>query len=385
MIPPWVFQEMHVENYFLLHGCMKGRDTSDAMKSPSILIVEDDYIVARTLEKRLTELGYRVAGMVSTGDDALAMIRQRNPSLVLLDIKLGNSRMDGIETAQKIHEQYRIPVVYLTAYSDDQTFLRAIGTALYGYLIKPVNVNALHTTIEVALEKFRIEESLREANRKMKLLSSITRHDILNTLTALISSVDLARLTATDREFLQHLERESRLLDQIHSQIVFTRDYESVGMDAPDWQDVRMLVKETACQLVPEGVTVDIPVQDVLVFADPLFKKVIHNLTDNAIRHGGNVTRIRFSAEEGGSGLILTCEDNGIGIPSDEKEKIFGRGHGKNTGLGLFLVREILGITGFTIRETGVFGNGARFEISVPAGKFRIRNTRNSSQEAGNP
>ncbi len=340
------------------------------MKQASILIVEDDFIVARTLEKTLTELGYRVAGMASTGQDALVMTRDHKPSLVLLDIRLGDA-MDGIETAQMIHEQYHIPVVYLTAYSDDQTFTRAIGTSLYGYLIKPVTLNALRTTIEVALEKFRIEESLRQANRKLNLLSSMTRHDIINTLTALMTAVDLAKMTARDPTFLEHLERESRLLAQILSQIEFTRDYETLGTDAPVWHVIQTLVDSTARQILPPEIKVITNVHDVRIFADPLFERVIYNLMDNAVRHGGNVTTIRFDSEERDNGLVLICEDDGTGIPLEEKEKIFERGYGKHTGLGLFLVREILEITGVSISETGTPGKGARFEIRVPAGMYR--------------
>lgn len=92
---------------------------------------------------------------------------------------------------------------------------------------------------------------------------------------------------------------------------------------------------------------------------------------DNAVRHGKNVSYIRLAAADNGSYLALTCEDDGGGIATEEKEKIFERGFGKNTGLGLFLVREILGITGFSIIENGVPGKSARFEIRIPMGMYR--------------
>ncbi len=92
---------------------------------------------------------------------------------------------------------------------------------------------------------------------------------------------------------------------------------------------------------------------------------------DNAVRHGGKITTVRFSAEERDGDHIVVCEDDGVGIPLDEKEKIFDRGFGKNTGLGLFLSREVLDITGITIKETGEPGVGARFEMTVPKGAWR--------------
>jgi signal transduction histidine kinase len=93
---------------------------------------------------------------------------------------------------------------------------------------------------------------------------------------------------------------------------------------------------------------------------------------DNAVRYGGKITTIRLSAETRNGDAVIVCEDDGIGIPDEEKEKIFERGYGKNTGLGLFLTREILGITGITVRERGEPGKGARFEITVPKPAYRF-------------
>ena len=105
------------------------------------------------------------------------------------------------------------------------------------------------------------------------------------------------------------------------------------------------------------------------VFTDPLVVKVFYNLMDNAGRYGGKITTIRFSVEKCNGDHFLVCEDDGDGIPAEEKERIFERGFGRNTGMGLFLAREILSITGIAIRETGVPGEGARFEIAVPKGR----------------
>jgi len=110
----------------------------------------------------------------------------------------------------------------------------------------------------------------------------------------------------------------------------------------------------------------------VQVFADSMLEKVFHNLVENALRHGEKVKSISISARETKEGLTIICEDDGVGIPADDKEKVFLRGFGKNSGLGLYLVREVLGITDMRIRETGVPGKGARFEVLVPVGNYRI-------------
>ena len=113
-------------------------------------------------------------------------------------------------------------------------------------------------------------------------------------------------------------------------------------------------------------------VSNLEVFADPLIGRVFYNLHDNTVRHGVHASAIQVHAEKRGDDMVIVWEDNGIGVPHDEKERIFERDFGKNTGLGLFLAREILDITGITIGENGELGRGARFEITVPKGAWRI-------------
>ena len=103
-----------------------------------------------------------------------------------------------------------------------------------------------------------------------------------------------------------------------------------------------------------------------------MLPRVFSTLMDNTVRHGGHATRVAISAREAAGDLIISFEDDGAGIPAEEKEQIFERGYGKNTGLGLFLAREILAITGIAIAETGEPGKGARFEIRVPEGMYRF-------------
>ena len=108
------------------------------------------------------------------------------------------------------------------------------------------------------------------------------------------------------------------------------------------------------------------------MYADPLFGKALTNLFDNTFRYGSGATEIRITFRVEGPGVVMTVKDNGAGIPAGEKVKIFERGYGNGTGWGLFLVREILAVTGMTIEETGEPGNGARFEIRIPEGMFRM-------------
>jgi CheY-like chemotaxis protein len=125
-------------------------------RQESVLIVEDDFIVAKVIEKNLLELGYDIAGLAATGDDAVTMAGSERPDLVLMDIHL-KGLTDGITAAGKIHTSFDIPVVYLTAFSDQPTFERALVTSPYGYIVKPFSRNTLSTTIQIALNRKKAE------------------------------------------------------------------------------------------------------------------------------------------------------------------------------------------------------------------------------------
>jgi signal transduction histidine kinase len=216
------------------------------------------------------------------------------------------------------------------------------------------------------------EEALHKANKKLNLLSGITRHDINNQLTMLRGYLTILQKKQPDPTLTEYFGKVSSAAQRISAMIQFTKEYEEIGIHAPTWQDTRTLV-DTAANQAPLG---QVTVKNDLhagseVFADPLVVKVCYNLMDNAIRYGGKITTIRFSAEDAGDGHLIICEDDGDGIPAGEKEKIFERGFGKNTGMGLALSREILDITGIKIKETGEQGKGARFEMTVPKGAYR--------------
>ena len=221
------------------------------------------------------------------------------------------------------------------------------------------------------LRKF--SASLDAANRKLNLLSGITRHDINNQLTVILGYLDMLESTEHDPALNAYFRTVATAAQRISGMIQFAREYEQIGVLAPAWQDARMLVDAAAME-APLG---QVMVKNELpagtdVFADPLIVRVFYNLMDNAVRYGEKCTTIRFSAEESGDGPVIVCEDDGAGVSAGEKEQIFERGYGKNTGLGLALAREILSITGITIRETGEPGKGARFEMAVPKGMYRF-------------
>ncbi|HWQ65636.1 MAG TPA: PAS domain S-box protein [Methanospirillum sp.] len=230
---------------------------------------------------------------------------------------------------------------------------------------------AVLTSVNDISERKQAQSALEQVNKKLNLLSSITRHDILNSLTAMIGYLGFVKEIAPEGKVATLIMKIDSLAQTIRNQIGFTRDYQDLGIHAATWQDVDRLIKIVSL-IKPGNMTITSDLSGLSVFADPLLEKVIYNLLDNAIRHGEWVTEIRNHWYRDGAGIVWVFEDNGAGVPAAMKERIFRQGVGKNTGLGLFLVREILSITGMTIRETGVQGEGARFEILVPEGGFRI-------------
>ena len=218
------------------------------------------------------------------------------------------------------------------------------------------------------------EDALSRANEKLTILSSITRHDIKNQLTALAAYLELSQEElGTNTTAADYLRAEMRIVQTMGRQLDFTKEYEDMGSLAPAWQNVNAGIRRAVAALPMRDVRVDVDRADLSVYADPLFEKVFYNLIDNALKYGGeSMTVIRVTSRETGAGLMITCEDNGAGIASRDKKHLFERGFGKHTGLGLFLSREILAITGITIVETSEPGRGARFVMVVPKGAYRF-------------
>ena len=240
------------------------------------------------------------------------------------------------------------------------------------------DISIICTVVDITDNK-QAQEALTQANKKLNLMNNITRHDILNQLTALIGFLEISRNDTKDPELLKFIHKEELAANAIRSQILFTRDYQDVGVHSPKWQDVAETVSLAIATIDLRKAGVDLNLQHTQVFADPLLEKVFYNLVENSIRHGENVTKITLTAMVDANGMDLIYEDNGAGVPVDAKEKIFRREYFKNTGFGLFLTREILAITGLSIVENGVPGSGARFVIHVPKGMFRI----GSGEKAG--
>lgn len=221
-------------------------------------------------------------------------------------------------------------------------------------------------------DRKKTEDALFLANKKLNMLSSITRHDILNSIMAVTGYLEISEDIAEDPELRKFIAKETEAVNLIRRQIEFTREYQDIGMNEPKWQNVGIVVDQCAGMLDMGAIKYENNLKGLEIFCDPLIEKVFYNLMENSFRHGGHITEISLSYSTGDEDLVISYRDNGAGIADKDREKLFQRGFGKHTGLGLFLSREILSITDILITENGKEGEGVNFEITVPKGNFRF-------------
>jgi PAS domain S-box-containing protein len=219
------------------------------------------------------------------------------------------------------------------------------------------------------------KESLRKANEKLNLLNSITLHDIKNQLVSLEGNLSLLRPMIEEPKAIRRIEQMGKAAGMIEREIEFAEVYQRLGTVAPSWQMVGDYLLDPLQRCDVDKLEMSDGVERLAIYADPMLSKVLSNLMDNSAKHGGEEVAVRIGCREDADGLLLTFEDDGRGVPLEEKDRIFHKGYGKGTGLGLFLSKEILAITDITIKETGRSGQGARFEMLIPRGRYRFAST----------
>jgi len=221
-------------------------------------------------------------------------------------------------------------------------------------------------------ERKQVENALYQVNSKLNVVSSVARHDILNKLTIISSTLSLLKESVTDPTLAEFLKQSEVATVAITRQMEFTRDYKNMGMEKADWQDVEKTIHTVLDNNFGTAIHYDLRLNGLEIFADSWLKKVFSNMTDAMIRYGIQTNTIQISYKESEDGLHLFFEGGGKGIPVDQKERLFEHGYGGTNGFGLFLAREILAITGITIRETGEPGKNLRFDVQVPKRVYRF-------------
>lgn len=229
----------------------------------------------------------------------------------------------------------------------------------------------------------RAEAETASMKHTLDLMNSITRHDVLNQLTILEGNLVLAGKKTDNASVQKHIEASFQAALNIQKQMQFAREYQEMTRRTPVWQNVEEKVLEASTALDLKGAHLGVDTGGVEILADLLLEKVLYNLMDNSITHGGKVDSMQFMATESEDGLELVYTDDGAGIDERTKAQLFSKGSGQHNGLGLFLSKEILAHSNMTITEDGEPGRGARFIIKVPKGSYR--HFKGADSDVGSP
>jgi PAS domain S-box-containing protein len=270
--------------------------------------------------------------------------------------------------------------LFLKTTNKEFQFIRFDGYIRTGFLtITPIpDTKKMVVSLMDITHKTREEDALQKANTQLNSFNFITRHEILNHLTVVKGYIELSREQIRDPPLpltpflLSFLDKELAAANAIQNLITFTRDYQNIGIQPPAWFNLSKTIKLAAARVQLGSITLSVDIDGVEIYADRVVEKVFFHLVNNATRYSKKTSMIRFSCEESFEELLVLCEDDGIGFPPDVKEKIFDRQLFMNSGPDMHMSREIMSITGISIRETGTYGSGARFEIRVPEGAYRF-------------
>lgn len=368
------------------------------MNPIKILIVEDELIVAHSLREALQSDGYEVLSVVDSADSATRALQKTTPDLVLLDITLKGS-IDGIALGQEIQQKYRIPIVYLTAYSDPETLERAKKTHPYGYLLKPYRVQELKIAIEIALHRYRSDSDERKHLReeatiarklKQEFLTNI-KHEIRTPMNVIQGFCQLLQVEIEEepsRSYLVSILESGNVLMKTLEDILELSKLESGDIELSfQCFDPRSLLNEvgqTATAKAREKnialVTAICPDLPPLIFDELSLKQILSKLLDNAIEftEQGTVTIEADCLEiepDRAIELTISVRDTGIGIAEADRARIFEpfsqadsgltRQHG-GVGCGLAIARRLTECLGGRLELESEEGKGSLFRLVFP-------------------
>jgi signal transduction histidine kinase len=362
------------------------------MSEATILIVEDELLIAKNLARKLEKLGYAVADIVSSGNAAIQRAIETQPDLILMDIVIKGD-MDGIETAAKINQELDLPVIYTTAYADDRTIQRAQKTGSYGYIIKPFKERDLHATIKIALAKHQEAIKMRQslaaaaaANEKNSRYISMASHDLRTPLTTIQMSADLLQLygqkwdEAKKNTHFERIQTAVSNMNQLLEDILTLSKVESGKLSFnPAPLDVmkfcRLLIEELQSlatqkhRLIFQGclpylhATLD----------EKILRHLLTNLIANAIKYAPNGGEVILEVFCQSQQVIFRIQDQGIGIPPEDQQKLFQQferasnvGDIPGMGLGLCIVKQVVDLHGGEITVDSNLGVGTIFTVKLP-------------------
>jgi signal transduction histidine kinase len=358
-------------------------------KQPRILIVEDETITTFHLRRSLTRLGYEVVGVAASGTSALEQVEQASPDLLLADIGL-EGEVDGVEVAIRAREQYGIPTVFLTAYSDSETMRRARISEPYGFLIKPFAEHELQATIEIALQQnalraaqeqeitanskvlLRTQEELNAVTARLFRIQEQEREEIarelhddlgqrLSVLQITLENL-WAQIPGTVRNAIDSdVQKAYRLLDELSDDLrnVAHRLHPSIldhlGLPmalrelAETFQDRYSIPVRISLRRVPDKVSPQIALA---------LYRIVQEALHNIAKHAGRDATVTIALIGSATALHLTVRDTGQGMEPKPLESV--------KGIGLISMAQRAKMVGGKMTIDSHPGQGTRIYMSIP-------------------
>jgi signal transduction histidine kinase len=386
-----------------------------------ILVVEDEGIVAKDIQHTLIGLGYEVTSLAATGERAVELAMTTEPDLVLMDIML-RGELDGVTAATRIRNSLKIPIVFLTAYSDPDTLERAKCVEPFGYIIKPFQDRELYTVIEMALHKRKIERELeesqellrklleseqqarreaQEANRAKDIFLATLSHELKTPLTTVLTWAQLLKHRSFEES---QIKRAAEIIERnARAQVLLINDLLDIsrivmGKLAIEIQETPLAPLlhaaqesiKTAAEAKAISVGLSVSVSRDQVAADPVrLQQILWNLLNNSAKFTPAGGEIRISARDAflsGNPALPAVEiaisDSGEGIDPDFLSEVFNRfsqadnsmnrKHG-GLGLGLAIVKGLVDIQGGEVEaESPGRGKGSTFKVRLPVARIHL-------------
>ena len=339
-----------------------------------VLYVDDEPDLLDLVKIFLERSGEIGVDTALSAQDALGMMKENHYDAIVYDFRI--PAMDGTGFLKQIRSaKENIAIILFTGNGREEVVIEAINNGADFYVRKngdtTVLFKELQHRIRQAVRGRMAETELTRKNKKITLLHNISCHDTANRLTVLRGKIKQVKKLSKDPVILPHLNKIEDEAREIYNDLESARIYQEIGINVQKWHIVADILRPVILRAGTAGIRCSVDVGNLEICADPLLPRVFSNLLDNVVRHGSHVTNLTITCHRTAGRMLVIWEDDGVGIPVEEKERIFDQGYGKNTGLGLFLCCEILAITGITLKENGIPGKGARFELLIPGGKYR--------------
>jgi PAS domain S-box-containing protein len=227
-------------------------------------------------------------------------------------------------------------------------------------------------SVQDITEHKKVEVIAKRAQEKLVYLNNVTIQETLNANYAITGYVELLKELNTDVTLLPYLEPVHSLTRKISDILLYAKSYQDLGSKKPAWHNLSIVVLNAISHLDLSHFSREMDLDELECYADPLLEYAFFTIFENVVSHSRNATHLSLRYQESDDSLSLIIEDDGVGIPAEAKGLIFEKSYAREKGMGLFLVREILSLTGISIAENGIPGKGARFEIRIPTSGYRF-------------